>query len=195
VADTLAPLLHWRVCHVWDWLVQADVELGFPTFEIAEVYGHDPQDDLGETDPMQCPDGLYWVPAGTGRFGSRAGVGKPQVGVSGSFAAASPAVLGGEEAPVSPAETWGGKEGWYLSQEAEPVGTADAGDAGVDARRNSADQDEVNRAAAAVGQPAVSLINDEELARIRVLIDEKTWPEKWDGTEHRGDEWLRYNSF
>ncbi|ASC69476.1 hypothetical protein XM38_004030 [Halomicronema hongdechloris C2206] len=19
VADTLAPLLHWRVCHVWDW--------------------------------------------------------------------------------------------------------------------------------------------------------------------------------
>ena len=40
----LAPLLHWRVCHVWDWLVQADVELGFPTFDIAEVYGHDPQD-------------------------------------------------------------------------------------------------------------------------------------------------------
>ena len=49
VADTLAPLLHWRVCHVWDWLVQADVELGFPTFDIAEVYGHDPQDDLGRS--------------------------------------------------------------------------------------------------------------------------------------------------
>lgn len=21
VADTLAPILHWRVCHVWDWLM------------------------------------------------------------------------------------------------------------------------------------------------------------------------------
>ena len=51
VADTLAPLVHWRVCHVWDWLVQADVELGYPTFDIAEVYGHDPQDALGESEP------------------------------------------------------------------------------------------------------------------------------------------------
>ena len=32
ISDTLAPLLHWRVCHVWDCLVKADIELGFPTF-------------------------------------------------------------------------------------------------------------------------------------------------------------------
>ena len=62
VADTLAPLLHWRVCHVWDWLVQADVELGFPTFDIAEVYGHDPQDDLGETEPMNARTGCIGCP-------------------------------------------------------------------------------------------------------------------------------------
>ncbi|MEM9152636.1 MAG: phosphoadenosine phosphosulfate reductase family protein, partial [Cyanobacteria bacterium P01_F01_bin.3] len=36
--DTLAPILHWRVCHVWDWLVQADVEYGFPTMQVAEAY-------------------------------------------------------------------------------------------------------------------------------------------------------------
>ena len=51
-------------------------------------------------------------------------------------------------------------------------------------------QDEVNAAADKCEQPTVDLINDEELVRIRELIAAKTWPEKWDGTEHRGDEWL-----
>jgi DNA sulfur modification protein DndC len=39
VADTLAPLLHWRVCHVWDWLVFGDHE--YPTRMVANVYGGD----------------------------------------------------------------------------------------------------------------------------------------------------------
>jgi DNA sulfur modification protein DndC len=44
VADTLAPLLHWRLCHVWDWLtglVPAGYEHGFSTGPIAAVYGQD----------------------------------------------------------------------------------------------------------------------------------------------------------
>lgn len=44
VADTLAPLLHWRLCHVWDWLtgmVPAEMEHGFSTSFIAAVYGQD----------------------------------------------------------------------------------------------------------------------------------------------------------
>lgn len=48
----------------------------------------------------------------------------------------------------------------------------------------------VNAAAAACGQPTVSLIDEAGLARTKELIAAKTWPEKWDGTEHRGDEWL-----
>ena len=43
VADTLAPLLHWRLCHVWDWLTGMH-ELpphGFSTRFIAAVYGQD----------------------------------------------------------------------------------------------------------------------------------------------------------
>jgi len=44
VADTLAPLLHWRLCHVWDWLtglVPAGFDHGFSTKLIAAVYGQD----------------------------------------------------------------------------------------------------------------------------------------------------------
>lgn len=39
--DTLAPLLHWRVCHVWDWLNFFAPGEGFPTQMIAESYGGD----------------------------------------------------------------------------------------------------------------------------------------------------------
>jgi len=41
VADTLAPLLHWRLCHVWDWLTIFETEHGFATGFIAAVYGQD----------------------------------------------------------------------------------------------------------------------------------------------------------
>lgn len=45
VADTLAPLLHWRLCQVWDWLtgMVTDEALvhGFSTKPIAAIYGQD----------------------------------------------------------------------------------------------------------------------------------------------------------
>lgn len=40
VADTLAPLLHWRLCHVYDWLYFESERHGYPQVErIADVYG------------------------------------------------------------------------------------------------------------------------------------------------------------
>jgi DNA sulfur modification protein DndC len=41
VADTLAPILHWRLCHVWDWLTIYQSVHGFSTSFIASVYGQD----------------------------------------------------------------------------------------------------------------------------------------------------------
>jgi len=56
VADTLAPLLHWRVCHVWDWLTFDAPRFGFPTETIAEVYGGDEKEELNaRTGCIQCP--------------------------------------------------------------------------------------------------------------------------------------------
>lgn len=40
IADTLAPLLHWRLCHVYDWLY-LDGRHGFDTTAIAAIYGED----------------------------------------------------------------------------------------------------------------------------------------------------------
>jgi len=51
-------------------------------------------------------------------------------------------------------------------------------------------QDEVNQSAIIQNRPTMSLINEQELNRIKELIAAKTYPEKWDGTEPKGDEWL-----
>lgn len=39
VADTLAPLLHWRLCHVYDWLYFEDGRHGYDVSAISAVYG------------------------------------------------------------------------------------------------------------------------------------------------------------
>jgi DNA sulfur modification protein DndC len=190
VADTLAPLLHWRVCHVWDWLVQADVELGFPTFDIAEVYGHDPQDDLGETEPMNARTGCIGCPLVQEDSALERVLANPKWEYLAPLRQLRPLYWEVKKPQYRLRKHGEVKKDGTLAKKQGRLGPLT-----LDTREWMLGeilriQGEVNRAAAAVGQPAVSLINDEELDRIRVLIDQKTWPEKWDGTEHRGDEWL-----
>jgi DNA sulfur modification protein DndC len=40
-ADTLAPLLQWRVCHVYDWLYYDPLGHGYEVPGVADVYGED----------------------------------------------------------------------------------------------------------------------------------------------------------
>lgn len=46
VADTLAPVLHWRVCHVWKWLRDYAPSFGFPTQAVADAYGGDEAEEV-----------------------------------------------------------------------------------------------------------------------------------------------------
>jgi len=56
VADTLAPLLHWRVCHVWDWLMFEAPAFGFPTNLVAEIYGGEEAQEMNaRTGCIGCP--------------------------------------------------------------------------------------------------------------------------------------------
>jgi DNA sulfur modification protein DndC len=190
VADTLAPLLHWRVCHVWDWLVQADVELGFPTFDIAEVYGHDPQDDLGETEPMNARTGCIGCPLVQEDSALERVLANPKWEYLAPLRQLRPLYWEVKKPQYRLRKHGEVKKDGTLAKKQGRLGPLTLETREWMLGEILRIQDEVNRAAAAVGQPAVSLINDEELDRIRVLIDEKTWPEKWDGTEHRGDEWL-----
>jgi DNA sulfur modification protein DndC len=54
--DTLAPLIHWRVCHIWEWLIQGELEHSFPTYQVAEVYGGDDAVEMAaRTGCIGCP--------------------------------------------------------------------------------------------------------------------------------------------
>jgi len=51
VADTLAPLLHWRLCHVYDWLYFEQERHGYDASDIAVIYG----DGEVRTGCVGCP--------------------------------------------------------------------------------------------------------------------------------------------
>jgi DNA sulfur modification protein DndC len=54
--DTFAPILHWRVCQVWEWLITGELEHGFPTYAVAEAYGGDEAQELNaRTGCIGCP--------------------------------------------------------------------------------------------------------------------------------------------
>lgn len=56
IADTLAPLLHWRVCNVWAWLTAHAPAKGFPTTAIAAAYGGNEAEEINaRTGCIGCP--------------------------------------------------------------------------------------------------------------------------------------------
>ena len=184
IADILAPIVHWRVCHVWDWLLQADLELGFSTFEIARVYGQDVSD--GE-EPINARTGC---------------IGCPLVQKD---AALDRVVSQPEYAYLAPLQKlkplyWEIKKPQYRLRkhgEVNKNGSLNAkqnrlGPLHMDARRQILEQileiqAEVNQAAHCQGRPPISLINEEELQRIKELMAANTYPNKWNGEEPRGD--------
>lgn len=187
ISDTLAPLLHWRVCHVWDWLVKADIELGFPTFEIAEVYGHDPQDDLGESEPMNARTGCIGCPLVQKDAALERVVAQPKWAYLAPLEKLRPLYW-----EMKKPQHRLRKNGEVRKAATKYIGRNRLGPLHMEARRSMLEkvlaiQEEVNGAARAQGMPEVILINEEELARIEELIAANTWPNQWDGTEARGN--------
>ncbi len=182
---TLAPLLHWRVCNVWDWLkIYAPLPEygGWATATVADAYGGDEAEEINaRTGCTGCPltendkalDSVIASPkwsylAPLKRLKQiyrelrkphnrlrKAGI---EVLKSGRVAA-NPQRMG----PLTfSARLWA--LGEILSI-----------------------QTEVNSAARALGRPEIDLINAEEEARIRELIAAETWPQGWDGDEPTAD--------
>ena len=181
IADTLAPILHWRVCHVWDWLTFDAPALGFPTTAVAEAYGGDEAEernartgcvgcnlaskDVALDNVLRIPHWQYLAP----------------------FKRLKPLY----------AELQLFRNRLQKQAERKRDGSLSAnpdrkGPLTLKARRYGLDiilgiQDEINAAARRQGRPEVSLINNEELARIEQLMVANTWPNGWSGDELHGD--------
>lgn len=207
--DTLAPVLHWRVCHVWDWLL---CEGEAPTHRyadltemVAEAYGDGGGSSLVEsaarTGCVGCnlasrdvaldrlvrrPDWAHLAPLKRLR--------EMYAELKRSENRLRKAVTVRWDVDPETDETVCIPIGVERRQDGTPVANVNRmGPLTLDARRRGlaqvlAIQAEVCAGAARVGKPPYSLIDPEEEARIIELIAAGTWPRGWDGTEPRADE-------
>jgi DNA sulfur modification protein DndC len=182
--DTLAPLLHWRVCHVWDWLNFFAPDYGFPTQLIAESYGGDEATEINaRTGCVGCNLASRDLALETilRKFPESWGYLSPLLRLRSIYAEM--------KRPENRLRKWGEKkqDGSLAANQGR------LGPLTFEARSKFLTeilqlQTEINTKANELKKPHVYLINFDERMRIIELINAKTYPNGWDGTEMRGDE-------
>lgn len=185
---TLAPILHWRVCHVWDWLTfyAPGADYGaWQTRTIADAYGGD------EAEEIAARTGCVGCPLAQQDKALDAIIANPRWSYLGPLKRLRPIYRELRE----PARRLR-KPGLELLKDGSHAKNPQRlGPLTLEARLYALDlilgiQAECNAAAVELGRPSVDMLNAEETARIRELIAAGTWPEKWSGDEPTGDIWL-----
>lgn len=182
---TLAPLLHWRVCNIWDWLkIFAPQEAygGWSTRMLADAYGGDEAEEVNaRTGCIGCPlaskdlalENIVRMP-GWEHLVSLLDVKtiyralrRPEHRLKKTGIEADGTVSTAKKKQRMGPLTFEARS-WALGE-------------------LLAIQEEVNAEAARLGRPGVDFLNDEEVTRIRQLICSGTWPNGWDGDEPTAD--------
>lgn len=175
---TLAPLLHWRVCTVWDWLkVWAPMPEfgGWPTQILADAYGGDDAKEINaRTGCIGCP------------LASRDTALETIVEMP-AWAHLRPLL------ELKPLYRWMREPTQRLRKAG--LERLKSGAIGKNPQRMGpltleAREQALERILDIQARAQVDLINAEELARIRELIAAKTFPNKWSGDEPRADTWM-----
>ena len=185
MCSTLAPILHWRACTVWDWLKIFAPGKSFgewSTAILADAYGGDEAEEINaRTGCCGCPltqkdkaleavvripDWSYLSPLLELKSLYRE-MKKPQ------YRHRQP---GGQR-----------KKDGSLSKNQQRLGAIT-----LEAREMFLEkfidiQNRVNDKAILIGRPKVDFLNDEEIFRIKELISLKTFPDGWTGEEPTGD--------
>ncbi|RQO79168.1 phosphoadenosine phosphosulfate reductase [Pedobacter sp. KBW01] len=179
LCDTLAPILHWRVCHVWAWLKNWATlpEYGdFATAALADAYGGDEAEDLAaRTGCIECnlvkkdnaltiilrqPKNKYLKPLRQLR-----------------------GVYNFLRSRKNRLRKTGLDEGDNFRQRFGPITMGAREWAFNEIIRI---QNEINEEADRIGRPRVILIDEEEQAYIKQCWKDNLWPNRWDGNEAIG---------
>jgi len=184
ISDTLAPILHWRVCHVWEWLKHwAPIEQygGWDTKIIADAYGGD------EAEEINARTGCIGCPLAKKDTALDAIIKMPKWKYLSPLKELRPIYqwlrliqnrhrMNGEI----------NKDG-NLSANPQRVGPIKLS-IRLEALEMILDiQARVNNGAAELKMPFLDIINPQEEARIRELIELKQFPNKWTGDEIGGE--------
>jgi DNA sulfur modification protein DndC len=178
---TLAPLLHWRVCHVWEWLKHWAplAEFGdWSTAMIADAYGGD------EAEEINARTGCVGCPLAQEEKALETVLALPHWAYLSPLRGIKPLwrELREPRHRLKKAGIERLKDG-SIAKNPQRMGPLT-----LEARQMALDrvltiQAACNDAADRLGRPHISLINAEEEARIRELIAAQTWPDGWDGDE------------
>jgi DNA sulfur modification protein DndC len=183
---TLAPLLHWRVCHIWEWLrhwAPKEEFGGWPTEIIADAYGGDEAEEINaRTGCIACPltqeekalESILLMP----RWSHLAPLRDMK------------AIYRWLREPAQRLRKSGIER---LKDGSIGKNPQRMGPLTIEARTEALEriigiQNLVNTAARH-GQ-RFELIDAVEEVRIRELIAAGTWPDGWDGDEPHADQWL-----
>lgn len=183
--DTLAPLLHWRVCHVWRWLRDHAPDRGWPTRMLADAYGGD------EAEEVNARTGCVGCPLAAQDTALLAVVALPQWAYLAPLLELRPLYREMRE-PRNRLRQPGGERraDGTLTKNQQRMGPLR-----LEFRLEALDrildiQGRINAEADRRGRPHADLLNTEEEGRIRDLIAAGTWPRRWSGDEPSGDELL-----
>lgn len=182
---TLVPLLHWRVCNIWDWLkIFAPMPEygGWATSMLADAYGGDEAEELNaRTGCIGCPltnkdmalDNIVRMP-GWEHLAPLQDI--------------KPIYRALREPQHRLKKTGLNGDGTVATAKNKQR----MGPLTFEARLWALEcilgiQAEVNFNAGRLGRPGVDLLNDDEVTRIRQLITAGTWPNGWEGDEPLAD--------
>ncbi|HEY1605606.1 MAG TPA: phosphoadenosine phosphosulfate reductase family protein [Allosphingosinicella sp.] len=175
---TLAPILHWRVCIVWDWLkfYAPQPEFGgWPTKILADAYGGD------EAEEINARTGCIGCPLAERDTALETIVAMP------AWRHLRPLM------ELKPLYRWLRKPAQRLRKaggERLKDGTLAKNQQRMGPLTFKARLRVLDRVLDIQRRSGVDLINGEEEARIRELIALKTWPDGWDGSEPSAAAWL-----
>jgi len=182
---TLAPILHWRVCHVWEWLKHwAPLpEFGdWSTSMVADAYGGD------EAEEINARTGCTGCPLVSGDSALDRLLRMPQWSYLAPLNELRPLW---RELRMSKYRLR--KQGGETRADGTPVKNQQRmGPLTIAARKMALArvlelQRQVNAAAVAERRPQVDLLNEAEIARISEMHDKRVFPQKWSGDEPAAD--------
>ena len=185
---TLAPLLHWRVCHIWDWLTfyAPSAEYGgWETRPIADAYG---LDEDGSAAEINARTGCVGCPLAQKDAALDAVIANPRWNYLAALKGLRP-IYRELRTPARRLKKTGFADDGSL---AGGKNKQRMGPLTFEARLDALDrilaiQSACNEAAALLGRPLVDMLDAEEEARIRELVAAKTWPDGWEGNEPTAD--------
>jgi DNA sulfur modification protein DndC len=182
---TLAPILHWRVCNVWDWLkFFAPLKRygAWNTSLLADAYGGAEAEEINaRTGCVGCPltnkdkalDAVIILPGWEYL--------KPLKGLKHIYREM-------RRAKYRLRQTGGQrrKNGTFQKNQQR------MGPLTIEARKTFLSeiisiQDEVNKEARRLGRPEIDILNEEEVALIKDLHKKNVWPDGWTGEEPAAD--------